>query len=66
MAEGEVLSVEPAPGGMAQACVLGGADGHTLFVCSSPSHDEQESLRDLGGRFYARRVDVPAASGGDG
>jgi len=60
--EGAVLSAEPAPGGMAQACVLGGDDGHTLFVCSSPSHDEQESLRRRGGRFYARRVDVPAAA----
>jgi len=63
VAEGAVLSVESAPGGMAQACVLGGADGRTLFVCSSPSHDEEESLRDLGGRLYARRVEVPAPAG---
>jgi len=62
--EGEVLSVETAPGGMAQACVLGGDDGRTLFVCSSPSHDEQESVRDRSARFYARRVDVPAAPSG--
>ncbi len=63
VAEGEVLSVEPAPGGMAQACVLGGSDGHTLFVGRSPTHDEQESGRARRGRFYARPVDVPAATG---
>ena len=58
---GRVLDSHEAPGGMGQACVLGGADGRSLFVCSSPTHDRAESLRDRPGTIWSRSVPVPAA-----
>lgn len=42
------------------ACMLGGEDGRTLFVCTAPSSgDDAESSRD--GRIESVRVDVPHA-----
>ncbi len=60
VAEGSILVREPSPDGSALACALGGADGHTLFVCCSPSHDPSEET-ERRGSVVARRVDVPAA-----
>jgi sugar lactone lactonase YvrE len=60
-AEGAILERGPAPGGAVQACALGGPDGATLFVCGTPTHDENEALEARTGRVYARRVGVPAA-----
>jgi sugar lactone lactonase YvrE len=59
---GRVLDSLGAPGEMGQACVLGGTDGRTLFVCSAPTHDRAESLRDRSGSIWSRTVYVPAAS----
>jgi len=45
----------------AYACALGGADGHTLFVCTARSFldDERRATREA--RVLTCRVDVPAA-----
>ena len=61
VAEGSILVREPSPNGSALACALGGPDGHTLFVCCSPSHDPSEAT-ERRGSVVARRVDVPAAT----
>jgi sugar lactone lactonase YvrE len=61
VAEGSILVREPSPEGSALACALGGADGHTLFVCCSPSHDPSEAT-ERRGSVLSRRVDVPSAS----
>jgi sugar lactone lactonase YvrE len=61
VAQGEVLERGASPAGSALACALGGADGHTLFVCCSPSHDPSEAT-ERRGTVLARRVDVPAAA----
>ena len=59
---GRVLDAIGAPGGMGQACALGGDDGRTLFVCSSPTHDRAEARRDHSGSIWSLPVDVPAAT----
>lgn len=45
----------------AYACMLGGDDGRTLFICTSTglNHDQNRARR--GGRIEAARVDVPHA-----
>ncbi len=45
----------------AYACALGGSDGHTLYVCTSPSSNPARTLSERAGRIEARRVAVPAA-----
>jgi sugar lactone lactonase YvrE len=62
VAQGTILERLPSPGGSALACALGGPDGHTLFVCCSPSHDPSEAT-ERRGSVMATRVDVPAATG---
>ena len=43
------------------ACALGGADGHTLFLCTTPDFrlppDQAAATRP--GRIHTARVDVP-------
>jgi sugar lactone lactonase YvrE len=41
--DGALLRREPAPGGCALACALGGPRRDTLFVCCSPTHDASEA-----------------------
>jgi sugar lactone lactonase YvrE len=43
------------------ACMLGGADGRTLFVCTAPDFDEKARAAAREGRLLAVRVDVPHA-----
>lgn len=43
------------------ACMLGGADGRTLFVCSAGQTDPDVCREKLDGRIEAIRVDVPGA-----
>jgi hypothetical protein len=42
------------------ACMLGGADGRTLFVCTAPGIGESAAARQEG-RIEFTRVDVPHA-----
>ncbi len=44
------------------ACMLGGADRRTLFVCTGDSHDPERQARERNGRIEAFAVSVP----GDG
>ena len=43
----------------AYACMLGGADGRTLFICSARSSGPEETVKELAGRIETVRVDVP-------
>lgn len=43
------------------ACMLGGDDGRTLFLCVAPSFDEGERSTTKLGRLLATTVDVPRA-----
>lgn len=58
---GELLDVVETPGRHAIACAIGGGDGHTLFVCTSPTQGEPDKSRAArGARVETIRVDVPA------
>jgi len=41
------------------ACMLGGADGRTLFLCTAPDFDENNRKNAREARLMAARVDVP-------
>jgi sugar lactone lactonase YvrE len=56
---GEVTTVLDPPQGTAQACMLGGPDGRSLFVCSTPTHDRDEALERRAGRVDMVTVEVP-------
>ena len=43
------------------ACMLGGADGRTLFACVAPDFDEEARTAAREARLLAIRVAVPAA-----
>ena len=43
------------------ACMLGGNDGRTLFVCSVPSFAEEEASTNHRARLLAYKVDVGRA-----
>ena len=57
---GEVLD-EIAVGSGVFACMLGGEDGRTLYLCSAPSFAEHERRDTRDGVLLAARVDVPHA-----
>ena len=59
---GEVLDVVETPGRHAIACAIGGDDGHTLFMCTSPTHGEPERSRERasGAMVEITTVAVPA------
>jgi sugar lactone lactonase YvrE len=58
---GKVIARLDPPQGTAQACMLGGADGRSLFVCSSPTHIEHEAVDRRLGQVAVLEVDVPRA-----
>jgi sugar lactone lactonase YvrE len=43
------------------ACMLGGPDGRTLFVATSPGSDPEKSRADRRGRIETTHVEVPRA-----
>jgi len=45
----------------AYACMLGGDDRRTLFMCTAPSSDPKETVGLRGGRIETARVAVPGA-----
>lgn len=57
---GEIID-EIHPGTGAFACMLGGDDGRTLFICAAPDFLEHERVKVREGRLLAVRVDVPHA-----
>ena len=60
--EGGAVAERVATGRGAFACMLGGADRRTLFVCTAESHDPERQARERNGRIEAFEVSVP----GDG
>ena len=59
--EGGEVSERIPTGEQAIACMLGGADRRTLYVCVSPTIDPEICLADRKTRIDAVRVDVPGA-----
>jgi sugar lactone lactonase YvrE len=55
---GEVLEELPVGSGVF-ACMLGGADGRTLFLCSAPDFDRTARSAAREARLLSCRVDVP-------
>lgn len=58
--EGEGIVDEVTAGSGCFACVLGGDDGRTLFLCTAPSFAEHERRDTRDARLLAARVDVSA------
>jgi sugar lactone lactonase YvrE len=59
--EGGEIVDEVRPGSGVFACMLGGADGRTLFLCAAPDFDEHARSRACEARLLSVRVDVPHA-----
>lgn len=58
---GEVVDEVPTGGTGVYACVLGGADGRTLYLCTAPGSAEHERRDTREAKLLAVRVDVPGA-----
>ena len=58
---GEVLDEVKVSNSFAFACMLGGHDRRTLYMCTAPSSDPKETLSARGGRIETLRVDVAGA-----
>jgi sugar lactone lactonase YvrE len=56
--EGGEIVDEISPGTGVFACLLGGADGRTLFLCTAPDFDEHARSSAREGRLLAARVEV--------
>lgn len=61
VAEGGEILDERSTGSGAFACLLGGPDGRTLFVCSAPDFDAHARSAAREGRLLATTVSVPHA-----
>jgi len=60
--EGGEITDEVDAGVVVYACVLGGDDGRTLFLCTAPGFAEHERRDTREARLLAVRVEVPAAA----
>jgi sugar lactone lactonase YvrE len=58
---GEVVDEVKGTRPFAFACMLGGADRRTLYVCTAPTHVPDDARVAHGGRIEAVTVDVPGA-----
>jgi sugar lactone lactonase YvrE len=58
---GEVLDEVKTTYDSAFACMLGGADRRTLYICTAPAHVPEEARRLRGGRIETVEVEVPGA-----
>ncbi|WP_369026045.1 SMP-30/gluconolactonase/LRE family protein [Qipengyuania sp. RANM35] len=58
---GEVLEIVETEGLNCYACMLGGADGRTLFTLTAPSSHREHASAEKAGRIYACTVDVGRA-----
>lgn len=61
---GEIVARHTIDGANPYACLLGGDDGRTLYICCAPDHDRQATLMARAGRIDMIRVDSPAARSG--
>jgi sugar lactone lactonase YvrE len=58
---GEISHEVEVPGRLPFACMLGGDDRRTLFVCAANTRRDDETLRDRAGVIATIDVDVPGA-----
>ena len=58
---GEVTDEIKVTNDFAYACMLGGDDRRTLYMCTAPSSEPKETLERRQGRIEAVQVDVPGA-----
>jgi sugar lactone lactonase YvrE len=58
---GEVLDEIKVANDFAYACMLGGDDRRTLYMCTAGSSDPNETLQQRAGRIESIQVDVPGA-----
>ncbi len=58
---GELLDEVKTTYDSAFACMLGGADRRTLYICTAPGHLPDEVRKARGGRIETVEVDVPGA-----
>lgn len=58
--EGGEITARCDTAGTAYACMLGGADRRTLYVCTSETDDPNEAVRLGSGRIERVRVEVPS------
>jgi sugar lactone lactonase YvrE len=58
---GEVTERIPSGEPGAYACMLGGPDRKTLFVCTAATLDYEQAARDRSGKIVTVEVDVPGA-----
>jgi len=58
---GEVIDEVKGSHRFAFACMLGGADRRTLYVCTAPTHVPEDARVAHAGRIEAVQVDVPGA-----
>ena len=56
---GEVLDEIAVSNNFAYACMLGGEDRRTLYMCTAPSSDPKETIRLRSGHIESLPVDVP-------
>ena len=61
MREGGAVAARIATGRPAYACMLGGPDRRTLFVCTADSHNPERQRTERNGRMEAFDVDVAGA-----
>ena len=61
LAEGGEILDEIATGEGCYACMLGGDDGRTLFLCVAPGFDEDARTATREARIVATTVDTPHA-----
>jgi sugar lactone lactonase YvrE len=59
--EGGEIADEIAVGSGTFACMLGGGDGRSLYICSAPDFDEHARSAAREGQLLLARVDVPHA-----
>ena len=58
---GEILDEVQTSAKGAFACMLGGAERRTLYICTAPDHVPSEVRKQRGGRIESIEVDVPGA-----
>jgi sugar lactone lactonase YvrE len=58
---GEILAEVQTSAAGAFACMLGGPDRKTLYICTAPDHVPAEVRKQRGGRIESIEVDVPGA-----
>jgi len=58
---GEVASTIPLPGRKSFACMLGGDDRRTLFICTAKHSHPEKTRAERAGKIETVRVDVPGA-----